>query len=132
MEDRWEDENLLMQLPVLTYCISSRKGFLEFCASLKMAHFLPMQSKLFPSGRKTLHLCEPLMQESMQNPVPGMPKKINPHTLKMFYRNACQRKNVGNASYMKYQSFILIKDIFQCLPLCALHLFAVFKSFDLG
>lgn len=75
-----KDENLLMQLPVLTYCISNRKGFLDLCASLKMAHFLPMLSKLFASGRKTLHLGEPLMQESMQNTVLGMPKKIKPWT----------------------------------------------------
>lgn len=91
MQDRWEGENLFMQLPVLTYCISSRKGFLNLCASLKMAHFLPTLSK-FASGRKTLCLGEPLMQKSMQNPGPGMPKMINPHTVKTLYRNACQKK----------------------------------------
>lgn len=96
-QDRWEDEKLLMQIPVLTYCICSRKGFLDTCASLKMAHFLPMLSKLFASGRTILHLGEPLMQESMQNTVPGMPKRINLHTMKMLYRNACQRKKCGKS-----------------------------------
>lgn len=96
-QDRWEDEKLLMQIPVLTYCICSRKGFLDTCASLKMAHFLPMLSKLFASGRTILHLGEPLMQESMQNTVPGMPKRINLHTMKMHYRNACQRKKCGKS-----------------------------------
>lgn len=92
MQDRWEDENLLMQLPVLTYCIYSRKGVLDLCASLKMAYFLSTLSKLFASSRKTLHLGEPFMEESMQNTVPEMPKKKNPHTVNMLYMNSCERK----------------------------------------
>lgn len=105
MQDRWEDENLLMQLSVLTYCISSRKGFLDLCASLKMAHFLPILRKLFASGRKNLHLGEPLMQEAMQNTVLRMPKNINLYTVKTLYRNACQRIKCGKSLIFELSEF---------------------------
>lgn len=108
MQDRWERvkvKTYFMQLPVLTYCISSRKGFLDLCASFKMAYFLPMLTKLLASGRKTLYLGEPLMQESMQNTVLGMPKKINPQTVKMFHRNTCQRKNCGKSLIYETSKF---------------------------
>lgn len=51
----------------LTYCISSRKGFLDLSATLKMAQHFPLSlSTLSASGRKTFTLGELLMQESMQ------------------------------------------------------------------
>lgn len=50
----------------LTYCISSKRGFLDLSATFKMAHFLLTQSKLSASGRSTFTLGALLMQESMQ------------------------------------------------------------------
>lgn len=131
MQDRWEREKmktyLCSFLYSLTYCISSRKGFLDLSAIFKMEqHFLLVLSKFSASGRKTFTLGELLMRDQC-NTLFWYAQKDKP----AHYAHALQEYLRGKSLLYKIQklnSQLRTYSIFQYFPLCPLKILQCLKA----